>query len=236
MMRAALPLLFATGCQLVFSLDDNRGEQIVQRRTSLIQTAGNTYSVSLDLGSTIEEGDLVIATIQARQLDDVEISVLSPGWKLIAEEEALDCPGQFHVWFLQTIVTAGLQSEFEFMPDNADSPAPPMDVITTAYSGASSARLLDFKLMGPLQMQDPPVERIAFAEMEIEPGSMVWFGGGALSPWTDLDRPVGTQPIQSLQQLAAFELAVPSGALPEVELPNRIGDFCADVAQIAVEP
>lgn len=227
-MRLAVLLSLVTGCQLVFPLDGDRDPVTVTLRKTYLHDPGTTKRIELPLDPAVEPGDLLIAMIGARDLDDIEIEEISAGWTLMAEEEAVMCPGQFHVSFLSAIVTADTESQFDFDVEGS------MNVLVSVYTGASSARLLDFKLMGDLQNEPT----LAFPVATLEPGSIAWFGGSALKPWSVVDTPVGTERIDAVAQLAAFQLAVPDGQLPEVILPNDrpLNEFCANVAQIAVEP
>ncbi len=227
-MRLTVLLSLVTGCQLVFPLEGDR-DPVTLRKTYL-HDPGTTKRITLPLDPAVQLGDLLIVMIGARELDDIEIEELSPGWTLMAEEEAVMCPGQFHVSFLKTVVTPDTESESEIDFDVEGS----MNVLVSVYTGASDARLLDFKLMGNLQNEPA----LAFPEATLAPGSIAWFGGSALTPWSDIDAPVGTERIGAVAQLAAFQLPVRDGQLPEVVLPNQrpLNEFCANVAQISVEP
>ncbi len=222
-MRLAL-LLLVTGCQVVFPLEDD--SQIVELRTTFTRTPGFTNHIIFEGEPEIQPGDLLIAMIQAQHLDDIAMTQMSPGWALVVDEEAKSCTDLFfHVWFLRTIMTT--ETVYDFAFDLQDE----MSAIVTAYSGATSAQLLKFELLG----QVVGAEETTFPAAEIAPGSIAWFGGGAQRPWGDPNAPVGTDQLDVVDNLSTYQLHVPDGQVPAVVLPIPEG-FCADVAQIKVEP
>lgn len=195
----------------------------VELRTTFTRSVASTNQLTFEGDAAIQDGDLVVAMLQARSLDDIELTT-SPGWTLLAEDSAVMCTGLFHVWFLTA--TASASTTFEFGFDVPDA----FSAVVTAYGGGSTATLLDFKLMGTLRNMP-----ITYAATTLAPTSVVWVGGGAQASWTSFDAPIGMQQISAIDNLAAFHLPVADGNVPAIELPNDNG-FCANVAQVAVEP
>jgi hypothetical protein len=232
-MKALLVFAMLSGCQLVYPLeaDDQPGDQLVQVRETFTRTEpAMTQSLTFDGEPSIEAGDLVVVMIQGRTIDDLIMTNMSPGWGLIEDEEALMCPGQFHVWYLAGINDADAPLTYDFQFSMADT----FSVIVTAYAGANTARLMHFIRRGLL---DDSLTETAFPAAEIAARSRVWFGGAALTAWSDADAPLTTEKLSSLQQLASYDLPAPSGAVPEVTLPlSPRTSFCGNIVQVAIEP
>lgn len=221
-----LGLLFLTGCQLVFPRDDISESSGVELRTTFTTVDQNDRLV-FDGDGTLQQGDLVIAAIQARTIDNIRMTDSSLGWSLIADEQARGCPAMFHVWLMRTIVNDDTSFDFTFSePDE-------FSVLVTAYRGASSATLMDFALTGvDLDIDD---DEYIYDADTVSPSSIIYIGGGANQPWADLNAPDEGERLDSIQNLAAYQLGVADGEVPEIGISITNG-FCADIAQIKVEP
>lgn len=230
----ALLALLGAGCGVVFPLEEL---PVLEVRTTFTHSQPQTLHLTFDGDPALQPGDVAIAMIQGETIDDMKMSDMSPGWSLIADEEARGCNMiRFHVWFLRTIVTAETTFDFTFEADPDDAPGEPdapddFTAFVTAYANASDATLMDFQLTeGGLNG-----DQLAYAAENIEPGSIVWMGGGAQRPWADTDAPNGAERIGTFEHLAAFEIPAPGGQVPATTVPI-LDAFCADVAQIKVEP
>lgn len=225
-MNARWLLVFAIGCG---SDDPPGGGGPVEQRAvfSGVATAPTTQ-LTFEGDATLQAGDTLIALIEANGVDDIELSA-NPGWTLLADDLAVMCINPFHVFVLTTTFDASTTFDFTFTTEDT------FTAIVTAYSGASSADLLDFTLMGEKrQMQ------ILYPATTLAPESVVWFGGAGQSTWSNLDTPIGPEdlPVTSVAAVgnaATFEFATADGAVPAIELPNDNG-MCANVARLSVQP
>lgn len=196
----------------------------VELRTSFTRTTTTAATqLTFDGDAAIQPGDQLIAVVQAKTLDDIELAA-NPGWTVLVEDSAVMCINPFHVWLLVT--TASANTAFDFTFTTADT----FSAIVTAYAGGSTPRLMDWKLMGTLRNLP-----ITYAAASLAAGAVVWMGGGGQTNWTSFDTPVGTAQLELIDNVAAFQRPAPDGAVPAIELPNDNG-FCANVGQISVEP
>lgn len=219
----------ALGCGGEGDDDPPGGGGPVARRAvfSAVATAP-VNQLTFDADPTLQDGDTLIALIEANGVDDIELTA-NPGWTLLADDLAVMCINPFHVFVLTTTFDANTTFDFTFTTEDM------FTALVTAYSGASSAELMDFTLMGEKrQMQ------IIYPATTLEPGSIVFFGGAGQSTWSNLDTPIGPEDVPltavaAVDNVATFELATADGTVPAIELPNDNG-MCANVARLSIQP
>jgi len=213
-----LLLVLAIGCGGGGGDDDDTGGAVALR-TVFTREAATTNHVIFDGDAAIQSGDQVIVLLEA-SVDDIALTQ-SDGWTVLADAEAVLCTGQFHTWFLAG--PAGTAFDFTFDVEASFA------AIVTAYSGGN-VELMKFVKMGELRNMPINYEAATLAA-----NSAIWMGGGAQTTWSALDSPVGVDSLIAIQNAAAFQLVTADGAVPMIELPNDNG-FCANVAQISIEP
>lgn len=219
-----LVLVVLGGCQLVFPLDGpgSSSTAITLRTTFTASTASNTV-LSFATRPDVVDGDVMLLTIQGTKSVNT-INFDSMSWTLLQENGPLDCSGvDYHAWFLRGIASSTTSFGFGF--GSADA----FVALGTAYSNATSARLGQLLRPGT----SSSARTISSDPTTAAPGSVVWFGGAADSPWGPDPAEVISE--DRVQNLVSYAQHSSDDQFPPVNFDVPIG-FCITVAQVKVEP
>ena len=216
---AATVLLAATGCQVVFSLDDDK----LQFRRVISADADQATTLTFERPDDVADLDVLIAVIHSPDMDETEVVSGPPELKRLAEGVAANCGDDWHTTFFAGLAGTATSYEFAFnMPESHYG-------LIGAYANASRASLIIHR--NPDEIEGDPVLPATMTA----PGSILWFGGGASQVWTDNEAPLEMTKRGSNRTIAMFERRVPDGVVPDLTLALS-HEFCAGVAEIAVEP
>jgi hypothetical protein len=225
--RLAWLLSLLAGCDLVFDLKDpvdagSAGVDIEVRAVFNGNSPDSTV-LQIDRPTQVMPEDVLIFVIHAFNFDETTLVSSTLGLTEVAAGVASSCSDDWHTWIFTG--KAGLDPVYAFTFDRVDDLAG----LAVAYSNAREAVLLRY--VDPSEVQSTPVR---FSSNNTTPNSMLWVGGAASDVWMDDQIPSGMTKRTSIQNLAMYDLPIPDGTIPPIEI-MKPDDFCPGVGQMSVQ-
>jgi len=224
-MRLVALLVFATGCQLVFELDEAVPDAASAFGFRRVVSADSDQQITLtfDRAAEIADSDLLIAMVHSPDADETEVTVAPPGFEKLAEGVAEGCNDDWHTTYYAGL--AGAATSYEFLFTTIESHYG----LITAYASAARASFVIHR--DPEQLEQSAV----LPASATAAGAILWIGGAASEAWDDDQTPAAMTKRSSNRTLAVFDQTLPDGVIPEIEIATSF-NFCAGVAEIAIEP